>query len=193
MSGHDIDFVDLDFTWPSDGRCPRHQAVAQLLGHCLHVRAGQTKFRGDLPVRKLQPHQVEAQHPHTQRLMVPGQHGAAEIVEAAVTHLAEITLPVRLRRVMAIADDRGAVATRAAHTVWPPVLTQQFEASRLIQQRRKVDQFRDSHDKKLVSVIQGVFHPSDQTPSTVATLKPDNSHPEMVEGGDIRRRNRNGQ
>ena len=98
---------------------------------------------------------------------MPGQHGGAEIVEAPGTSCRD-NAAVRLRLVMAVADDRGAVATRAAHTVWPPVLTQQFEASRLVQKRREVDQFRDSHDKKLASVIQGVFHPLDQTLSTTA-------------------------
>ena len=112
--------------------------------------------------------------------MMPGQHGAAEIVEAAVTCLAEIVLPVRLRLVMAVVDDRGAVATRTAHASWPPALTQQFEAFRLVQECREVDQFRYSHGKKLVLVAQRCF-PSIR-PDTLDDRHPAHGrHPETLQ------------
>gem|GEM_PF-3695379 len=44
VPGDDIDFVNLDFAFQFGGRCPSRQAVAQMLGHGLHVRAAQTKF-----------------------------------------------------------------------------------------------------------------------------------------------------
>ena len=76
------------------------RAGSQLLGHELHVRAGEPQLQGDLPVGEVQAHEIEAQHPDPQRLMVPGQDGAAQIVEApkpdkshVVFQLAEVGVP----------------------------------------------------------------------------------------------------
>src|SRR4051794_39072086 len=88
--------------------------MAQMLGHGLHVRAVQAKLRGDLPGGEVQSHQVKAQHPYPQRLMMPRQRRAGEIVETPVARLAAIALPMRLLLVMAVSDDLCAVAVRTA-------------------------------------------------------------------------------
>ena len=46
--------------------------------HGLHVGRAQAQLQGDLSVREVQAHEVEAQHPHPQRLMVPGQGSLRE-------------------------------------------------------------------------------------------------------------------
>jgi len=63
------------------------QPGAQLLRHDLRVRDGQAQLQGDLPVRKVQAHEVKAQHPHAQRLVVRGQHRVGEVVEAGRARL----------------------------------------------------------------------------------------------------------
>ena len=41
-------------------------------------------------------HEVEAQHPHPQRLVMAGQHRAGQIAEAAAACIAPVSLPMRL-------------------------------------------------------------------------------------------------
>src|SRR3954462_12154017 len=107
--------------------------MAQMLGRGLHVRAVQAKLRGDLPGGEVQSHQVKAQHPYPQRLMMPRQRRAGEIVETPVARLAAIALPMRLLLVMAVSDDLCAVAVRTAHTLRPAMLAHQREAFGIVQ------------------------------------------------------------
>src|SRR6478736_7361221 len=128
VPGHNVDFVDLDFAGQRRGRYPRRQVMAQMLGHDLHVRAVQAKLRGDLPGGEVQSHQVKAQHPHPQRLMMPRQRRAGEIVETPVARLAAIALPMRLLLVMPVPDDCRIATTRAAHALRPAMLADQRKA-----------------------------------------------------------------
>ena len=84
---------------------------------------------------EVQPHEVEAQHPYPQRLMMTGQHRAGEIVEAARTGFAPVTLAMRLCVVAPVANHHTVAAARAANTIWPAVLTHQREALGIVQQR----------------------------------------------------------
>src|SRR5215207_5681446 len=96
-----------------------HEATAQMLRHGLHVGRAQAQFQGDLLVREVQAHDVEAQHPHPQRLMVPGQRRAGEVVKAPGAGLTAIALPVRLGVVTPVADHREAVTPGTAYALGP--------------------------------------------------------------------------
>src|SRR5206468_11339152 len=98
------------------------------------------EFLGDLPVREVEAHQVEAQDPHPRRLVMPGQRRAGQVVEAGAAPYAAVALAVRLDLVPAVAGDRGALAARAADALGPAVLPDQLEASRVIDQGRQVHQ-----------------------------------------------------
>ena len=71
---------------------------------------------------------------------MPGQHGAGQIIEAAVTAAASISLPIRLGVIAAVPRDGRAVALRAADAVWPTVLTHQGVALGIIDKGREVDE-----------------------------------------------------
>jgi hypothetical protein len=148
VPGHDVDLVDLHLTFQCCCRDPGHQPVAQLLGHELHVRAGEPQLQGDLPVGEVQAHEVEAQDPDPERLVVPGQHRAGEIVEATRASLAPVALPVRLRVVAAVPHHGIAAASGAANALRPAMLPHQGEALGVIDQRREVDQVRCAHGDK---------------------------------------------
>src|SRR3954447_23681069 len=105
-----------------------NQAAAQLLGHGLHVRPVEVQFLGDLAVREVHAHEVQAQHPDPQRLMMTSQHRAGEVVKAPRTRLAPISLPMSLDLVKAIADYSTAAAGRAANTLRPAMLAHQGKA-----------------------------------------------------------------
>ena len=139
VPGHDVNLVDLDLTLQLHHWHFGDQAAAQLFRHGLNVRSIQAQLPGDLPVGKVQAHEVEAQDPNPQRLVVPGQHRAGQVVEAASACLAPVALPAGLRVVAPVPDDGAAVTHGAAHTFRPAVLAHQREALGVIQKRRKVD------------------------------------------------------
>src|SRR3954469_5233283 len=91
-----VDLVDLDLAPEPHRWKPGDQAGAELLGHELHVRLAQAQLLGDLPVREVEAHEVQAQNPDPQRLVVPGQDGAGQVVEAGAAGGAAVALPVRL-------------------------------------------------------------------------------------------------
>src|SRR3954447_24628987 len=128
----------------------------------MHVRGAETQFRGGLPVGQVQTHEVEAQYPDSQRLMVPGQHCPAEVVKARRARLAAIPLPMRLRVVMPVPDHRVAAASRATDALWPAVLAHQGEALRVIEQGCQVDWVHCGHDDRNPSC----------SPTTVDRLEP---------------------
>ena len=146
VPSHDIDLVNLDLACQPHRGSLGDQAIAQLLGHGLHVRSVEAQFLGDLTVREVQAHEVQAHHPDPQRLVMSGQHRAGEVVKAPRAHLAPVSLPVRLGLVKAIADYGTAPAGRAADTLRPAMLAHQGEALGIVDQRREVDQIRRGHD-----------------------------------------------
>ncbi len=78
--------------------------------------------------------------------MVPGQHGASQVVEAGRTRFAPVTLAMRLRIVASVPDDRRTVAGGAAHALWPAMLAHKGEALGVVHQAGKVDQVGCGYD-----------------------------------------------
>jgi hypothetical protein len=154
--------------WPPRGSAD--QPLAKLLSHRLCFRGAQPKLLADLPVGEVQSHQVEAQHPHAQRLVVPGQHSAAQVVEPSLARLAQIALPVPLAVVVAVADHHSTVAIRTAPAIRPAMLTHKLEALGFVQQAREVDHVGCSHWGAASSKqADHVFIRSDQRPRLDAT------------------------
>ena len=146
MPGHHVNFVDLHLTFQR--RCWRsgHQPVTQLFGHDLRVGRVQAQLQGDLATGEVEPHEVEAQHPRAQRLVMAGQHRAGEVVEAGCACPAAIALAMGLRVVASVADHGLAVAARAAHALRPAPLAHEGEALGVVQQAGEVDQVGYGHD-----------------------------------------------
>src|SRR3954470_468370 len=91
--------------------------------------------------------------------MVPAQHRAGQIVEASMARLAQVALPVPLAFVMAIADDHGIVAVRAAHASWPTMLTHKLKTLGLVQQPREIDHLRYRHACAASKTTRSRLHP----------------------------------
>jgi hypothetical protein len=108
--------------------------------------------------------------------MVPGQHRAGQIVEPSMARLAQVALPMPLAFVMAIADDRGTVATRTAHAIRPTMLTHKLEAFGLVQQARKVDHVGYSH-ARAASLDNLITFASDQIRDLASALSLQSHHP----------------
>src|SRR3954451_22645191 len=183
VPSHDVDFIDPSGALQLRDGSACHQPLAEVLGHRLHVRGVQAQFLRDLPVGEVQPHQVEAQNPHAQWLMVPAQHRAGQIVEASMARLAQVALPVPLAFVRAIADDHGIVAVRAAHASWPTMLTHKLKTLGLVQQPREIDHLRYRHACAASKTTRSRLHPIrsetwlQRSPSRATTPEPNKSLP----------------
>jgi hypothetical protein len=83
MSGDDVDLITLDLTGEDNLRLPSDDPFPQLGGHPLGVVGIQIEFLGDLLIREVQPHEVQALDPDPQRLVMSGEDRPGQVVEAA--------------------------------------------------------------------------------------------------------------
>src|SRR3954454_5956931 len=118
-------------------RCLRHDAVAQ--HHGLDIALAQTEFLRDLTVRQVHPHEVRAQDPGRDGLMMSGQNGSRQVIEAILACLAQVSLSVSLAIVMAVADPSCATTVKADNAVRPAELTNDVIALRFVEQGRQLD------------------------------------------------------
>ena len=139
MASHDIDLVDLDLAVQNDLGEFRDQPLAQVPGHHLNVVLIQSQFPGDLPVRQVQAHEIQAQHPNPERLVVARQNCPGQIVEAFPAAVAQVALPVPLGVVTPVAHHFEAAAFGALNATGPAMTAHHLETLRVINQKRQVD------------------------------------------------------
>src|SRR4051794_41692140 len=72
--------------------------------------------------------------------MMSGKNGSRQIIEAMFACLAQVSLPVPLAIVMAVADHCCATAVKADNAVRPAELTNDVIALRFVEQGRQLDQ-----------------------------------------------------
>jgi len=75
-----------------------------------------------------------------------GQDRPAQIIEAAAAAFATVALAARWFLIMTVTDHRMAGTAGTANAIGPTMLTDQFVALVVINERGEVDQFRDRHD-----------------------------------------------
>ena len=117
MSRHHIDFITLHLPRECDLRLVLYDAFAQLRGHELDIVGMHIEFLGDLFIRQIQSHEVEAEKPDPQRLVMTGKDGTGQVVELRLTRLALIPLSRRLGLVSTLFGDVGSAAVGTAHTI----------------------------------------------------------------------------
>src|SRR3954468_22582811 len=163
-----IHFVNLHLSTQGSGRSPGDNSVAQLFGHLLCVRLTQVQLVSDLPVRQVEAHEVQAEHPNPQRLMTSSQNGAGQIIKTRLTIRASIPLAMRLSVIVTITSHRGTVAMGTADAVWPAMLANQLVTFGIVDQRRQSNQRHHGTTPLLVatpSLNQPRHHPSRNTGS----------------------------
>lgn len=69
-----------------------YNTFAQLLGHLLNELSVKVEFLGDLAVGEVQAHEVQAQNPNLERLMMASKDGAGEIIKTLLAFLAFVAL-----------------------------------------------------------------------------------------------------
>ncbi len=114
----------------------------ELFCHPLYIVRIQAQFVGNLGVRQIQPHEIQTQDPHPERLMMPRQHRTREIVKVAMATFTTIFLPRRLGGIPSLLGDRRHATVRATDPFGPAQLTDGFVALGIVQQGLKVDHRR---------------------------------------------------
>ena len=94
----------------------------------------QVEFLTDRLIRKVEPHQIEAQDPFPKRLMVMGQNGVGHIVEVGVTSSAAIARSVTWPLVNAALPNIVGFTPGAFDPMGPATLANGFIAFRAIDQ-----------------------------------------------------------
>lgn len=146
MARHNIDLVDLDGARKLHRSDPGDETIAQARCHFVHVVLVQLKFARDLQIGKIEAHEVKAQNPQAQGLMMAGQDRAAQVIEASPTAFAPVALAVRLRIVPTVATDALAGATGAAHRIGPTMLTNELVTLAIVDESGEIDQLRRSQN-----------------------------------------------
>lgn len=139
VTGHNMDLVDLDLSLQNNVREFCDQTCAQVTGHHLNVVLIQSRLPGNLPVRQAQPHEIQTQYPHPQRLVMPGQNCPGQIVEPLPAPTAQVALPVPLAIVMTIAHHIMARAFGATNASGPAMMAHKLKALLVADQKRQVD------------------------------------------------------
>ena len=119
MSRHNIDFIAFDFTAEDLDGLALDDPFAELGGHRLGLVGVEIQLLSDLFIGEVQAHEVEAEDPDPQWLVMTGEDGAGEVIEELLTGLASVALACRLGRVMALLGDPPGRAVWTSHPLGP--------------------------------------------------------------------------
>ncbi len=138
MTRGDVDLVGLDLTAEQWIRLCALNALAQLLGHALHIIFVEPQLAGDLAIRQIQAHEVEAQHPSAQWLVMARKDRPRQVVEPTPAVPAAVLLALRLGGITSLLGDRCRTALYAAHLLGPAQRAHRLEALGIVDERLDV-------------------------------------------------------
>ena len=85
----------------------------------MHVVLIEIEFFCNLVVREVEPHEIQAQYPHPQGLMMPGKDRVRQIVKTSLAGLAQVALTLGLGVVASLLSDLKTLTTWTTDAVWP--------------------------------------------------------------------------
>jgi hypothetical protein len=85
MPSHHIDLITFDLAIELHLRLADHHPLAQLAGHLLNITRIQIQLLGDLTVGEVESHEIQAEYPNTQWLMMPFEDGTRQVIEIPLT------------------------------------------------------------------------------------------------------------
>jgi hypothetical protein len=134
VSGDNVDFVAFDCAFERWFGLEVYNATAQESGHLMNIVLVEIKFPRDLLVREVEPHQIQAQDPLAQGLMVMREDRIGQVVKVAITSFAVIALPFTLTLMHAASPDLVGLTPDASDTVRPADLAHALVAFRIVYQ-----------------------------------------------------------
>jgi len=102
MSCDDIDFVAFGLTAEPELRFLLGDSLPKLRCHLVDNIPVEAQFLRDLQIRYVQAHQVEADHPSLQWLVMSAEDGIREVIEVSMTIKAEIALTACLSLIVPV-------------------------------------------------------------------------------------------
>ena len=93
MTGYHIHLVTFDLPGQARLGFERHNPLAQLSGHRLHVILVQPQLLGNLLIGQIQAHEIQTQNPYPQGLMMTGKDRVRQIIKVPMTALAVVFPP----------------------------------------------------------------------------------------------------
>src|SRR5712691_8130234 len=116
-----------------------YNATTQRSRHLICITLIDGQLVGNLLIRQIQPHKIQTQDPHFQRLMMSCKNGVGQVIKACVTVGTRIALTGRLRVIKATLDDVFGL-TRGTHdAVGPAQLTNRLITLDIIDEILDVD------------------------------------------------------
>jgi hypothetical protein len=134
MPSYHIYFIALDFPFQEWLWLLGHNAFPKLGSHLMDVGPIQVQFLSNLLIGEVQPHEIQAQNPDPQGLVVPTENGARQIVKATVAVLALVSLALGLGIVMPLLGDALGRALGADYPIRPAHCTDRSIALGVINQ-----------------------------------------------------------
>src|SRR6266446_4673771 len=94
---------------------------------------------GHLLIRQIQPHKIQTQYPHCQRLMMSSKDGVGQVIKAFVAVVALIALTGRFRVIKATLGDVFGLTRGTLHAIRPAQLTNRLITLHIIDKIRDVN------------------------------------------------------
>ncbi len=144
MPSYHIYFIALNFPLQQWLWLLGHNAFPKLGSHLMGVGYSQVQFLGNLLIGEIQPHEIQAQNPNPQGLMMASENRAGQIVKTLPAVLALVPTTLGLGIVSALPGDALQTAFRAGYSLRPSYFTDFLVALGVI------DQILDIHDESSI-------------------------------------------
>jgi hypothetical protein len=154
MTSRDVYLVGFDLAAQGDGLFFYHHPFAQLTGHRLHIAHRQAQLSRNLFIGKVQAHEVQAQHPYSQRTVVPFEDRPTQIVKLLSASMVDVPLPVRIAVMVPSFFDLVRIAARAANPIRPAQLAYHLITLRIVDQLLDTDHARILPHRFLLHLLE---------------------------------------
>src|SRR5262252_3549056 len=121
-----------------------YNATTQRSRHLIGITRIDGQLVGNLLIRHIQPHKIQTQDPHFQRLMMSRKDGVGQVIKALGTVVALIALTGRFRVIKATPDDVFGLTRGTLNAVGPAQLTNRLITLHLVDKIRLFAMFEAS-------------------------------------------------
>src|SRR5215472_14773870 len=116
-----------------------YNATPQRSRHLIGITLIDGQLVGNLLIRHIQPHKIQTQDPHFQRLMMASKDGVGQVIKAFGAVVALIALTGRFRVIKATLDDVFGLTRGTRNAVGPAQLTDRLITLDIVDETLDVD------------------------------------------------------
>jgi hypothetical protein len=101
----------------------------------LRVVLLEIEFVGNVAVREVESHEIQAQYPHSQGLMMASKDRIRQSVKASLAGLAQVALTLGLRVIASLLGNIKTITMGARDPVWPAEGADRLKTFSIIDER----------------------------------------------------------